>query len=94
MDRENMAVDLFKNMANVISEEYVLEIAAMKLLNGTKPGFDELKEILIHLDKGLTEKGAWFLGVIRKKSGFDEEMLTEEFKKVIADTIGQFIKKL
>lgn len=94
MDKEDQVIDLFKEMATAISQQYSFEIAVMKLLNDAKPGFDELKEELVKLDKTLADKGAWLIEQCRKKQGFDAERLTAELKSIIADAIGRFVKTL
>jgi hypothetical protein len=94
MDKENLVVEIFTKMAGAISEQYAHEIAAIRLIHNSNPSFDEFKAKLLQLDKALTDKAIWLIELYKKSNDADHEQLTEDCKKVIAETVEQFIKKL
>ncbi len=94
MDKENQAIEIFRQMADAISARYMHEVAAMKLLYKERPGFDQIKEKLVELDKMLIDRGVWLIELYKKEGGLAHDILTEECKKIIALTIEQFVKGL
>jgi hypothetical protein len=94
MDKENLAIEIFRKMASAVSEEYAHEIAAIKLIQNSNPSFDELKAKLLQLDKALTDKAIWLIELYKKSGAPEQEKLTSDCKNIIAETVEQFVKKL
>jgi hypothetical protein len=94
MENEQKLKELFDSMVNEITDQYHAEIKTLTSARGTRPSFDELKSKLINMDKALTDRAVKIIEIYKKETGGDAEYLIAEFKKKIATTIQDFIKRL
>ncbi|OSZ79207.1 hypothetical protein CAP35_13405 [Chitinophagaceae bacterium IBVUCB1] len=94
MHREQEIVQIFKNLAANTADRYAINIQATTTIQGSRPPFDELMQLLQQLDKELTSQGVKLLESYKASAGQLPETLTDKLKGIITETIEQFVKKL
>jgi hypothetical protein len=94
MHREEELTQIFAQLAENISGRYVIDIQATTAIKGSRPPFEELMQLLQQMDKELTTQGVKILEAYKADTGKLSDSITDSFKRIISETVEQFVKQL
>lgn len=92
MDQEDKVLDLFRQTAANIAEQFKTEIATYEAINGKKFPFEEMLPKLQELDKALIQGAIKIIDSYKKATGSSTDSLTEKCRLVISSTVEDFVK--
>jgi hypothetical protein len=92
MDQEDKLLDLFRQTAASVAEQFKADIDTYEALNGKKFPIEEMMPKLQELDKALIEKAIKVIDSYKKATGGNADSLTEKCRVVISSTVEDFVK--